>query len=267
MDRAYGGFLSARLLWHGMRFGLHQFVLPAFDLEVSSLPMVPRNRRLGHQAEFVFGQLIKASKRYSVIADSIQLTGQTRTLGELDYIIHDLELEQFLHVELTYKFYLLDKSISERLEQLVGPNRSDNFVKKLTKIKDKQLPLLYSDASREVLKKYAIDPDEIEQRVAFYGHVFTPIDDVSFDIEGLDPHCVAGVWVCSDDFDATRFGNSTFYLPSKSEWLHLPHRDQEWIKYKDVRLLIEPALDKNRSSMLWVRSADDVITKLFVTFE
>jgi len=255
------------LLWKGYRFGLDQFEVATEGIEKMDFPEIPSNRRLGHQVEFIFGQLLKADSRYDLVAESIQVTDQKKTLGELDYILYDYELSQILHVELTYKFYLLDRSIPEPFAQLVGPNRSDTFLKKLAKVRERQFPLLFSDAARAELRKFSIKAEDVEQRVAFYGHIFTPIDDRELDIEGLNEGCVVGNWISRNRFDADRFGEYDFYLPSKSEWLHLPHDDMPWSTFEEIESLITEINQRGRSPMVWMRKSSHSIERLFVTFD
>jgi len=57
-----------------------------------------------------------------------------------------------IHLEIIYKFYLYDPSIGlTQLDHWIGPNRRDSLVKKLTKLKQKQLPLLYHPLITQLL--------------------------------------------------------------------------------------------------------------------
>ena len=251
MKKAYHGFLNSHLLWKGDHFGMCQFELPKLTVELTNLPHVPIDRRLGHQAEFVFLQFLNSSPAFEVIAHSIQLIDNKRTLGELDYIIRNKATNEILHIELTYKFYILDPSQPEGVDQLVGPNRKDTFVKKLNKTKNKQLPLLFSDSSRAILKDLGLTIDEIGQRVAFYGHVFLPVGMDSIDIDGLSEDCVAGNWLSSDAFEAEIGQQYLYYLPFKYEWLHIPHENQLWMNHHEIITKIANTISEGRSVMLW----------------
>ena len=66
---------------------------------------------LGKQAETCFEFLLKQSKRYQLLAANIQIQGEIKTLGELDYLVFDSETSKTLHIELACKFYLFDVSL------------------------------------------------------------------------------------------------------------------------------------------------------------
>lgn len=257
MDKAYQGFMKSQLIWGGTAFGMTQFELPILNINLSDLPPVPIDRRLGHQAEFVFLQLLNFCQEFVVLAHSIQLIQDKRTLGELDYIIQNVETKEVLHVELTYKFYILDKEIINPIDRIVGPNRKDTFIAKLNKTRDRQMPLLYSEPSIVALKNLNLHVADIRQMVAFYAHIFVPYVDRVFHIDNLNEDCIAGYWVSRDQFLLNVFKNYVYYLPYKFEWLHIPHHDRLWKNYHDIMDEIPSSLDEKRSVMLWQRKVSE----------
>ncbi|MFT6782104.1 MAG: hypothetical protein ACJA1A_002032 [Saprospiraceae bacterium] len=257
MDKAYQGFSKSQLIWKGSAYGMTQFEIPLSSMEITALPPVPTDRRLGHQAEFVFLQLLNACSEYDVLAHSIQLIHDKRTLGELDYIIQNVKTKEVLHIELTYKFYILDTIISNPIDQLIGPNRKDTFVKKLNKTRDKQLPLLYSEPSKIALKELGLEVTNIRQLVAFYAHIFVPYTDRTFRIENLNEDCISGFWVSRDQFSQEVFKNYVYYLPTKTEWLHIPHDEKPWKSYDEVMDVLSSISGDKRSVMLWQREGNE----------
>jgi hypothetical protein len=204
---------------------------------------------------------------FVVLAHSIQLIHDKRTLGELDYIIQNVDTKEVLHIELTYKFYILDKTIPVPIDQLIGPNRKDTFVKKVIKTRDKQMPLLYSEPSRAALKELGLDVANIRQRVAFYAHIFVPYLDRSFHIDNLNEDCIAGYWVSRDQVALEVFKSFVYYIPSKTEWLHILHHERPWKSYHEIMDELSSILDEKRSVMLWQKNKSDEeadIGRLFV---
>lgn len=257
IDKAYEGFLISQPFWEGIKFGMTQFELPACSIDLSQLPTVPTDRRLGHQAEFVFLQLLNACYEYEVLAHSIQLIHKKQTLGELDYIIQNVKTKEVLHIELTYKFYIVDKAIAIPLDQIIGPNRKDTFAFKLNKTRDKQMPLLYSDPSIRILDNMELDVTNIRQMVAFYAHIFVPYDDRTFQIDNLNEDCVVGYWVTQDQVQTDEFKSCVYYKPSKSEWLHIPHNNKPWMSFEEIIELVSVSLSENRAVMLWKNNEND----------
>lgn len=263
MSKSYEGFLQSNLLWSNTEFGLEQFVIEYGKLDFSRLWPVPDKLRLGHQVEHIYLQLLKASNKYKVFARSIQLIEHKRTLGELDYIIKLLDSDEIIHVELTFKFYLLDPNMDGVVQGLVGPNRGDAFSYKLDKTKNKQFPLLYTDAAKKRLK---IDVDQITQKVAFYGEIFTPYKLAIHDLGVLNIDCIKGVYLPLDQFRKEEFESYTFHFPTKSQWIHIPHINVKWMDFKSAVELIKERHAIYRSPMIWLRKSESEFMKMFVTY-
>ncbi len=262
MSKSYEGFLQSNLLWSDTEFGLEQFVIEYGKLDFTRLWPVPDKLRLGHQVEHIYLQLLKASNKYKVLARSIQLIEHKRTLGELDYIIKLLDTDEIIHVELTYKFYLLDPEMDGIVEGLVGPNRGDAFTYKLDKTKNKQMPLLYTDAARKRLK---INVDEVTQKVAFYGEIFTPYEMEIQDLGVLNSDCIKGYYMSLNRFVEEDFTAFKFHFPTKSHWIHIPHINVKWMNFESAIELIKERHAIYRSPMVWIDKGNGVIEKLFVT--
>jgi hypothetical protein len=124
--------------------GLHAFNLSELSLATDLEFQLPTNIRLGHLAERIVSELIKSSSNYKVLYENIQVIEDKNTIGEIDFIIEEILTKRVIHIELAYKFYLFDPSISsEPINNWIGPNRNDSLKEKLDKLKNKQFPLLY----------------------------------------------------------------------------------------------------------------------------
>lgn len=262
MLKSYEGFLESNLLWTAKQFGLHQFILPILDIDIKNFTSIPSNLRLGHQVEHIYLEILKASKSYKVLAHSVQLIDNKQTLGELDYIIKSLKSNEIIHIELAYKFYLLDSNLDSPIEGLVGPNRNDAFTYKLNKTRNKQMPLLYSEASKRILK---IDVENIIQKVAFYAQIFIPYENKKLRIGILNADCIVGYWMPMDFFQSYEFVEKQYYFPQKSEWIHLPHNDVKWQSFSDTLDTLKQRHALKRSPMIWIKNTDYQIDKVFVT--
>ena len=64
-------FIKTPPLWLKEQFGIQQFILPKTIIpEKYTLP-TSKNLRLGHQLEYVFGDIIKTADQYEIIAQNI----------------------------------------------------------------------------------------------------------------------------------------------------------------------------------------------------
>jgi len=63
-----------------------------------------------------------------------------------------LDGEQAIYLEIQFKFYLYDKTLGEtEIDHCIGPMRRDSLLIKLAKLREKQLPLLYTNETKVLL--------------------------------------------------------------------------------------------------------------------
>ena len=125
------GFIKTPPLWIKEKFGLTQFEFPEMDLKEFVPEPIPDRIRLGHQMEYVFKQLIEYCPDYEVLLHNLPIRDEKQTIGEIDFILRETCTKELVHVELTYKFYIINPKISEPMHQLMGPNRRDMFFRKM----------------------------------------------------------------------------------------------------------------------------------------
>jgi hypothetical protein len=267
------GFLASPPLWKHMQFGLQQFEIPLVDLTHFEPQPIPEKLRLGHQIEYILHQILSHSDRYEVLAHNIQIKKGNDTLGELDFIIRSClparqvcESKKLLHLELTYKFYIIDPSIDAPIHRLIGPNRKDAFFAKLEKTKQKQLPLIHTEEGKQTLKNLGIEASELDQQVLFIGQLFTPYNTVVPSIETLNTDCIVGFWIRMQDFTSDAFQTYQYHITYKKEWIHTPHLDVQWISYDKALLDVKKKHLLKRAPMVWVKQPDDIIEKCFIVW-
>jgi hypothetical protein len=66
---------------------------------------------LGHLVEKIVAELIKASTNYKVLYENIQVIEDKKPLVKLILLLK-INTKQVIHMELAYKSYLFDPSIS-----------------------------------------------------------------------------------------------------------------------------------------------------------
>ncbi len=145
-----------------------------------------KNYVLGKYIERFVSYQLTQEKSINIICENIQIQKEKITLGELDCIL--LKDKKPIHLEVIYKFYLYDPSVGKtEVEHFIGPNRKDSLVEKLDKLKEKQLPLLYSNECVSYLKSINLQSSEIEQQVYFKGQLFIPFSNKNHQLSNLNP--------------------------------------------------------------------------------
>ena len=195
--------------------------LQTLDLSELNIPNqldfeLPRNLRLGHLAEQIVAELIKASTNYNLLYENIQIRDGKKTIGELDFIIENNSTKQIIHLELAYKFYLYDPTISEKpLHNWIGPNRNDSLKEKLDKLKRKQFPLLYHDCTKSTL--HTINTNKVSQALCLLVSLFIPYE---YKANFVSPYekAIKGYYVNFETFQNFEHSEKKYHIPTKKKW-------------------------------------------------
>lgn len=265
MEAVFGGFINTLPLWKHQQFGLQQFRFPEVDLQLVNAIDLPQHLRLGHQMEVVFSELIRASKTYSLVYSNLLIDEGKIRLGELDFILREVQTQRLIHVELAYKFYLIDPQISEPIYRLMGPNRRDMFYTKLDKLREKQFPLLLHKSLIPHWETAECDPTEIHQQCCFKAQLFKPYE-TSVSIRPLNTACIAGNWIAFDRFNTAAFRSYQYYIPRKLEWVIAPHENVGWMNHYKTLMEVNLRMVKENAPMLWMKSGNGTLRKLFVVW-
>lgn len=260
------GFLHTPAIWLNAQFGIQQFEFPEVDLSGFSPTPIPQKIRLGHQMEYVCKQLLDHCTRYQVLLHNLPVREGKHTLGEIDFILRDMEKQQLTHVELTYKFYIIDPDISEPIHQLMGPNKRDMFFTKMEKIKNEQFTLLHSNAGKAALSAKGIDATHIHHQACYKAQLFEPYGSQPLPIRPLNPKCIVGYWLRMADLLTDAFKNYHYYIPYKSQWVLEPHTAVEWTSHFEVLLEINLRLLKQNAPMVWMKKSETEFEKFFVVW-
>lgn len=241
---------------------------PAFDLsqlQIDGLPdlNLPDDLRLGHLIEKAVSGLLNASENFQVLEENLQLIDNKITIGELDFIIQNKSTQQITHLELAYKFYLLDPMISDLpIEQWIGPNRKDSLKEKLAKLKSRQLPLLHHELTMVALHKYEVQ--KINQALCFMVNLYLPYH-FKGQVHPALKSGIKGYYMDFDTFLSTTSTDTQYYLPSKTEWGIDPAFNENWNTQTAVLSNIEEQLAQEQSVLCW-QQFENIFQEYFITW-
>jgi len=260
------GFLNTPPLWVNEQFGIQQFEFPEVDLKSFQPTAIPAKIRLGHQMEHVFKQLIDHCTKYEVLLYNQHVREGKQTLGEIDFILQDTNSKELIHIELTYKFYIINSEISEPIHQLMGPNRRDMFFTKMEKIKNEQFGLLHTEEGAETLSSNAINHSRITHQTCFKAQLFEPYGSSSIHIRPLNKNCVTGYWLRFEEFKSEAFKKHQFYIPTKSQWVIEPYDNVDWMSYFETLMEINLRMLKEIAPIVWIKKSQTQFEKFFVVW-
>jgi hypothetical protein len=166
-----------------------------------------------------------------------------------------------IHLEVIYKFYLCDPSL-KGLDCWIGPNKKDSLVEKLNKLREKQLPLLYSKECEKYLKSISLQSADISQQVYFKAQLFLPLGKNPLIDTSINTNCIMGFY-CSPH-TLIKFKNAKFYIPSKKDWLMTPHTNVAWMAYEKYLEESKTYLDRQFSPMCWMKTTSGELKKFFL---
>ncbi len=269
LKQQYLGFLSGNSLWNSETlFGLSQFNFEELSKEVARpntiSVTIPDNEVLGKRIEFFFEYCIETSKSYEVIAKNLQVFKEKITIGELDFLIRDLQNDKVIHIELIYKFYLYDPSMSQELDRWIGPNRKDSLLQKVDKLKNKQLPLLFRDETTPILESFNLRASTINQQVCFLANLFIPYLHRDESLPHLNKNCIVGYWMRLEEFIVEEHTSLLFYIPKKQDWVVKPKYNEMWFSFEDICNEVQLYLSQKKSPLVWVKTNEDSYKKLFI---
>ena len=260
-DLYYKGYIKTPLLWTDQLFGIQQYDV----IGSNTIDFISQNKkvRLGLLIEqFVFMSL-KATTDTTVLASNIQVIEEKRTIGELDCLI--IDHKQAIHLEVVYKFYLYDPKISgSEIDKWIGPNRKDSLRQKLDKLKSNQMPLLGHPKTKEIIKEFGYDSDLFIQKSHFKGQLFLPFGLTSMNLAPLNKACIYGCYITLKQL--VYFNKSSFYIPSKLDWLIEPNDNVFWMNIDDFTPLLMTFLNASKSPMCWIKDENNRIQKIFIVF-
>ncbi|MEM6719613.1 MAG: DUF1853 family protein [Bacteroidota bacterium] len=242
--------------------------IPTFylsELQITTLPEVelPQNRRLGHLVERIVSELINASENYTILHENLQIIDDKHTIGELDFIIQHKQTTAITHLELAYKFYLYDPTLSSKtIECWIGPNRRDALHEKLQKLQQKQFPLLYHEVTQSKLPNISVE--NVTQKLCVLTYLFVPYNQkIQFSEEYQK--VIKGYYVDFHTFIQLHDEENVYYLPTKKEWGIDPAEHTIWLDYKATQTEIKLQLQHKHTPLCWKRHQNSY-EQFFVTW-
>ena len=262
--KRFTGYSNTPALWKSNSIQeLNQFNIPLNKNDEPKPSFTNVHLRLGKLVEqFVFLQL-EAQQSIQMIAKNLQIIQDKITIGELDCVFK--YLQDYIHLEIVYKFYLYDDEFSENeLDNWIGPNRKDSLRFKLDKLKNKQLPLLDHATTKEILNDLSLCHQDISSKVLFKAQLFIPKNCAGMAFEKINNECVIGYYMGMAEFKKRT--NCEFYMPNKLDWLIIPHEGVEWLTHIDFMPCLELEISQSRSPLCWVKTPDNQLEKIFIVY-
>ena len=172
-----------------------------------------KTTRLGLRFEAFITYWLMISPNYKLLSKNIQIIEEGLTLGEIDFIIEEVNSQKIIHLEVAVKFYLGTPPYKDAYRWF-GTNTKDQLGKKLDHLKQQQTQL--SKKHKDHFQ-YEIN----ERHCLIKGRLFYPIG-TNRPPDGLTVNHLRGTWAYFKNYR-----NSDDLIPiNKIDWLaKLSHTD------------------------------------------
>ncbi|MDZ4751754.1 MAG: DUF1853 family protein [Flavobacteriales bacterium] len=187
------------------------------SLELQNFMSGSENRLLGKHYERLFEFWMRSSPHLEHIKSNIQITRNGETYSEIDFLIRNKISEEFIHFEVSCKYYLASEN-SSRHEVWIGPNGNDSLSEKMNKFV-KQLNIHRTPEGIETMEQLHIP--KMKPLGWLKGFLFVPFKMIGGHSlpKGFNRHFAAGWYLKSSEI--------TFFESSPRQWLLLPKN--QWI--------------------------------------
>jgi hypothetical protein len=208
-----------------------------------------QNLPLGKYTEQLLRFYFEEHPRFKLHAFNHQLIDEGITVGEIDYLVEEIESKQFLHLELAIKYYLKVEKGGETV--FLGPSTKDWFERKVEKLKRHQLQLLQT---HHKLLPQELSNHFYKSKVLIKGSLFYGWEE--WQKFSKDP-ATNGWWLHLDEIDRMLNESSFFKLiTDKKEW-HFPFRETALLSAEECRQSLLKRFKVERNEVMVVRYDDN----------
>ena len=197
---------------------------PAYTIAYPAPPAY----RLGQQFEDCIAVLFQHSKQAKLLYRNLVITGEKRTLGELDCLYENTK-KSCIHLELAIKFYLYTgvahdgtKSTETKLDSFIGPGGKDRLDKKWKRLIEHQLPLSKTPAALQAVHSAGFPTPE-QHQLLLTGILFYPYANWQSFIphnQLINPQHLRGWWLFQQQIDALQNEEaSCFIILPRWHWM------------------------------------------------
>ncbi|WP_417521657.1 DUF1853 family protein [Marinobacter sp.] len=193
-------------------------LLKCWDQKPETAPLLlsePPQRRLGFYFERLYQVLLNDLLGWPILLKNQQIQSNGRTIGELDFVVHNLIDDRIEHHEIAIKFYL-GVPASDGPTFWYGPNARDRLDIKTTSLLEQQSQRTQRPETLALLSEFNI-AGPLTPRVFMPGYLFYPTNEqVQTPAYVPDGH-LRGSWMYITD--AKALDTSHWVVLNKPHWI------------------------------------------------
>jgi len=203
--------------WFKQICGQYGDVLAQLDKDPRPLQEIVdarKDRRLGNYFETLWRFWLNTNQRYRLLFANLPLHCASRTLGEFDFLVQDIETGKTLHWEIAVKFYLGVADTSQPVNWL-GPAQRDRLDIKTDRLLNHQGRLSHHPEAVQLFEQLGIQVDETW--LILKGRLFYPACINANMPHGAYPNHLRGFWLDRRSLSSLQ---ASLWLPlARHQWL------------------------------------------------
>jgi len=193
-------------------------ILKTWDQATETAPpmlLEPPQRRLGFYFERLYQVLLEDLLGWPVLLKNQQIQSLGRTLGELDFVVHNQTDDRIEHHEIAIKFYL---GVAELVDSTLwyGPNARDRLDIKTTSLLEQQSRRTQRPETLAVLAESHIT-GPLTARIFMPGYLFYPASQPVITPDYVPADHLRGHWMYARD--ARALNTSHWVVLNKPHWI------------------------------------------------
>jgi hypothetical protein len=192
-------------------------ILKTWDQETEAPPLLcePPQRRLGFYFERLYQVLMEDLLGWPILLKNQQIQSSGRTIGELDFVVHNKKDDRIEHHEIAIKFYL---GVSELAGSTLwyGPNARDRLDMKTTSLLEQQSRRTQLPETLVLLSEFHIT-GPLTPRIFMPGYLFYPDDQQAVTPDYVPANHLRGRWMYAHD--ARALDTSHWVVLNKPHWI------------------------------------------------
>ena len=212
--------LASPLTFYPARFLPEDYlsVLTHWDTHPESVPerlLTATEKRLGHYFERLYEVMLSELMGWPILLKNQQIRKDGRTIGELDFVVRNLQSGELEHHEIAIKYYL-GVPDPDGSTWWYGPNAQDRLDLKTGHLLSRQSQLTQRPETQSVLAELGIN-DTARPRIFMPGYLFYP-DELKVTLPDTVPdNHLTGQWCYAKHLDAH---HTTRWVPlNKPHWI------------------------------------------------
>lgn len=196
----------------------YHHILEAWDQETETAPPLliePPQRRLGFYFERLYQVLLEDLLDWPILLKNQQIQSSGRTIGELDFVVHNMQDDRIEHHEIAIKFYL---GVSELAGSTLwyGPNARDRLDMKTTSLLEQQSRRTQLPETLALLSESHIT-GPLTPRIFMPGYLFYPNDQPVVTPDYVPADHLRGRWMYAHE--ARALDTSYWVVLNKPHWI------------------------------------------------